>query len=178
MLNIEDSLIVIIDIQEKLNKSVKEFSPLKNAVKIAKASSILNVPVLVTEQYPKGLGYTLDELKKELTDAIYIEKNSFSACLNQDFQNMLKHIKRKQIIIFGIETHICVYQTICDLINLGYDVYFVKDASASRNKMEFDIGVDLINKSGAFVTSTEIVLFELIKTAQHPKFKEIQALIK
>lgn len=176
MLDIENCLIVVIDVQEKLNLAVNLY--VENVLKITKASSLLEIPVIVTEQYPKGLGSTVNEIKQSVKNALYVEKTSFSAYLNEDFVKCLQNFNRKQIIIFGIETHICVYQTICDLIKHGYEVYFVKDASASRNNEEANVATELIKKSGAFVTSTEIVLFELIKTSRHPKFKEIQNLIK
>ena len=166
MLNIENSVVVIIDIQEKLVNAAGKYSPVDKACKLAEAAKILNIPVLVTEQYPNGLGQTVDPLKSALAEnTVYIEKTGFSA-------------GKKQVVICGIEGHICVYQTICDLLAEGYEVYFVKDCSASRNKYEFKTGVDLIRQCGAKVTCLEIVLFEWLKTSKHPDFKLVQALIK
>lgn len=178
MLDIENSVIVIIDIQEKLVNAVGEFSPVGNATKLAKAASILNIPVIVTEQYPQGLGATVSDVKKNLEKCITLEKTSFSALRTPSFAEELSKTAKKQVVICGIEAHICVYQTICDLLEQDYEVYFVKDASASRNKHEFKTGVDLIKQNGAKVTCTEVVLFEWLKTSKHPNFKEIQALIK
>ncbi|MBQ8167930.1 hydrolase [bacterium] len=177
MLDIQNSVFVIIDIQEKLVNAVGKYSPVVPACKLVKAASILGIPVIVTEQYPKGLGETVLELK-EVLNASPIEKTSFSACLTPEFLDALTSTGRKQVVICGIEAHICVYQTICDLLEQGYEVYFVKDASASRKKCEFETGVELIKQVGAKVTCTEIVLFELLKTAGHPDFKQVQALIK
>lgn len=179
MLNIEDSVVVIIDIQEKLVKAVEKYSPVHNACKIAEAAKILNIPTIVTEQYPKGLGSTVVELKEKLaSDTRFIEKTSFSAMLMPEFTDAIEKTNKKQVVIFGIEAHICVYQTICDLLAKGYEVYMVKDASASRNKNEFKSGVDLIKQFGAKTTCCEIVLFEWLKTSAHPDFKAVQALIK
>lgn len=179
MLNIEDSLIVIIDIQEKLVNAVGKYSPVDKVCKIAQTGKILGIPTIITEQYPKGLGETVQPLKEALgEDYQYVEKKSFSTLLTPEFVEKLENIRRKQIVIMGIEAHICVYQTICDLIDRGYEVYFVKDGSASRNKYEFKTGVDLIRQVGAKVTCCEIVLFEWLKTSAHENFKPVQALIK
>ena len=177
MLNIEDSVVVVIDLQEKLVKAVGKYSPVDAACKVLKTASILNIPTIITEQYPKGLGETVPEVM-DCANAKYLEKTTFSAYSTPEFKNELKATKKKQVVIFGIEAHICVYQTVCELIDKGYDVYFVKDASASRNKYEFKTGVELIKQIGAKVTCSEIVLFEWLKTSKHQNFKEIQALIK
>ncbi len=179
MLNIEDSVVVIIDIQEKLVNATGKYSPVESSCKLAQAAKILGIPVLVTEQYPKGLGETVTELKGCLAeDTRFIEKTSFSAFLTPEFSEALRDLGKKQVVICGIEAHICVYQTICDLLEKGYEVCFVKDASASRNKHEFKSGVDLIRQNGAKVSCSEIVLFEWLKTSKHPDFKSVQALIK
>lgn len=179
MLNIDNSAVVIIDIQERLVNAVGKYSPVEKACKLAEAAKILNIPVIVTEQYPKGLGQTVEQLKNVLAaDTCFVEKTGFSALLTPEFKDKLVASGKKQVVICGIEGHICVYQTICDLLADGYEVYFVKDCSASRNKYEFKTGVDLIKQCGAKVTCCEIVLFEWLKTSKHPDFKSVQALIK
>lgn len=179
MLNIEDSAVVIIDIQDKLVNAVGKYSPVEKACKIAEAAKILEIPVIVTEQYPQGLGSTVFELKDKLAEnTSFIEKTAFSALQTPEFVEKLKTLARKQIVIFGIEAHICVYQTICELINSGYEVYCIKDASASRNKYEFKTGMELMKQNGARITCCEIVLFEWLKTSKNPNFKLVQALIK
>ena len=177
MLNTEDSLVLVIDIQEKLVNAVGKYSPVEKARKIIQAADILKVPVIFTEQYPKGLGETVNELKVS-ADATHLEKTSFSAYSTREISEKIKEYGKKQIVIFGIEAHICVYQTICELIENGYEVYFVKDASASRNKYEFKTGCELIKQKGGYVTCCEILLFEWLKSSKHPNFKEIQSLIK
>ena len=133
----------------------------------------------MTEQYPQGLGATVPELKNCLPDNTKcVEKTSFSALETLEVVNILEKSGRKQIVICGIETHICVYQTACDLIERGFDVYVLKDGCASRNKYEFKSGIELMKQMNAKVTCTEIVLFEWLKTSKHPNFKEVQLLIK
>ena len=153
MLNIDDSVLVIVDIQEKLVMASGKYSPVAKACKLAEAAKILNIPVIVTEQYPKGLGCTVPELAGVLPgDTFWAEKTGFSALLTPEFADKINSLGRKQIVICGIEAHICVYQTICDMLDRGFEVYFVKDCSASRNKYEFKTGVDLIRQCGAKVT--------------------------
>lgn len=179
MLNIENSVVVIIDIQEKLVNAVGKYSPLENACKVAQSAKILDIPVIITEQYPQGLGETVNDLKECFAENTqFVEKTSFSAFLTSEFVEKLKATGRKQVVIFGIEAHICVHQTICDLLENGYEVYLVKDASASRSKHEFKTGIELMKQNGAKVTCTEIVLFEWLKTAKNPNFKAVQVLIK
>lgn len=180
MLDIENSALVIIDIQEKLVMATKYGSDVtKNASKIAKAADILGIPTIVTEQYPAGLGETVPELKLSLPkERFTYEKTSFSAMREPEVAEKIRSLGKKQIVLCGIETHICVLQTAAELIKEGFEVYVVKDACASRNKKEYKTGLELLKQYGARVTCTEIVLFEWLKTSKHPNFKEIQALIK
>lgn len=178
MLNIKTSALVIIDIQEKLVKAAKNGDVAANIMsKITKAAKILNIPTIITEQYPQGLGKTVENIAQK-TDAEVIEKCSFSALLEPNFAEELQSLNRKQILIGGIETHICVLQTVVDLISEGYEVYVLKDCCASRNDFEHETGIELLKQYGAKITCTEIALFEWLKTSKHPDFKGIQALIK
>lgn len=180
MLNIENSALVIIDIQEKLVLASKYGHEIaQNMAKVSKAASILNIPTIVTEQYPAGLGSTLLDLKNTFNETTFItEKTSFSAMLEPTFKKKLESLGKKQIVLGGIETHICVLQTAADLIAAEYEVYILKDACASRNKKEYKTGLELLKQYGAKISCVEITLFEWLKTAKHPNFKEIQALIK
>ncbi|OGI01368.1 MAG: hypothetical protein A2Y25_02625 [Candidatus Melainabacteria bacterium GWF2_37_15] len=179
MLNTENSLILIVDLQEKLVNMLETDTISGKAAKLLKAAGILGIPCIISEQYPKGLGSTIKELKHETTDkTVFFEKTAFSAMQESGFKAVLKDFKRKNIIICGIEAHVCVYQTVADLIAEGYEVEIVQDITASRNEFEFQIGMEKMKQLGAKITSLEIVLFELIKTSKHPHFKEIQGLIK
>ena len=180
MLNIEDSALVIIDIQDRLVLASKYGEDTaKNMTKIAKAANILNIPTIVTEQYPKGLGNTVPQLKEALAEDTFItEKASFSAMLEPDFAEKIRAFGKKQIVIGGIETHICVLQTAAALINEGYEVYVVKDACASRSTDCFKTGIELMKDAGAQISNVETILFELLKGSKNPYFKPVQALIK
>lgn len=183
MLNIENSVLVIIDIQERLVQASKYGTEVAaNMTKLAKAANILGIPTIITEQYPKGLGATVLELQTALADNTFkTEKASFSALLEPEFAQKIQELKaagKTQIVLGGIETHICVLQTTVDLIKEGFEVYIVKDSCASRNKKEYKTGLELLEQYGAKITCVEITLFEWLKTSRHPKFKEVQALIK
>jgi len=150
-----------------------------SAIKMSKlltVAEIMNIPAIITEQYPQGLGKTISDI--DTTNFTVIEKTAFSAMQQEEFKNALKNSGKKQIIIGGIETHICVHQTVAELLNEGYEVFVVKDACASRKKDEYKAGLDAMMQNGAKITCLEIVLFELLKTSKHPNFKSIQALIK
>ena len=181
VLNIEDSVLFIIDIQEKLLNASYNKEIIKNKSEIlAKTANILKIPCIITEQYPKGLGLTINNISDNLINnkATYYEKTEFNALANPDIKNHIKILEKKQIILAGIETHICVRQTAKALIENGFDVSLIKDACGSRAEAEHIAGLNLIEKEGAFIKTTEIALFELLKSAKHPNFKEIQALIK
>lgn len=179
MLNTDDTLILIIDIQEKLVNMLEDKSITAKAAKLLKAARILDVPVIITEQYPKGLGATVEELKQETTDkTVFFEKTAMSALQEPGFKELLQEYNRKNILVCGIEAHVCVYQTISDLINIGYKTEVMQDIIASRKGFEFSIGLEKMRQLGASITCLEIILFELLKTAKHPNFKDVQGLIK
>jgi nicotinamidase-related amidase len=135
--------------------------------------------VIITEQYPKGLGTTFCGIKDFLSEKCrYYEKTSFNALEDKNIIGNLEELSKKNIVVFGIETHICVHQTVAALIEKGYNVTVIKDACGSRSENEYSDGLRIMELNGAAVKTTEMVLFELIKGAKHPHFKEIQALIK
>ena len=179
-LNLEDSLVLIIDVQDKLLNAVfnKEQVEKKSAI-IAEAAKILGIPVVVTEQYPKGLGNTIPAVKDALAeDTEIFEKTAFSALNNEEILEAIKKHNKKQILIFGIETHICVSQTTAAFRELGYEVSVIKDACGSRAEEEYLAGLERMKDNGAYIITTEIALFEWLKGAKHPNFKAVQALIK
>ena len=178
-INIEDCLIIAVDIQEKLVNMLNDGNQLvKEAQKVLKAGDILNLPIIITEQYPKGLGDSVEEIKSSVKNAQYIEKNSFSIVNEDNILNLIKKYNKKQIIIFGIETHICVLQSAIDLLNNGFEVFVVRNASASRNINEHNAAIRRLIHFGAQIVTVEMVIFQLLKSSRHAKFKEIQNLIK
>lgn len=179
MLNTKNTALIIVDIQGKLANLMHEKEFLfKNAQNLIKGMQILNIPILLAEQNPKGLGATIPEVTTLLQDIKPVSKMSFSCCQNEDFMKALDALQRKQIILIGIETHICVYQTAVDLIEKGYEVGVATDAVSSRTIANKEIGLQKIKDQGASLTSVETALFELLKTAEHGCFKEIAKIIK
>lgn len=179
LLDAKNSLLLIIDIQEKLVQALDKQVVVSKAATLAKASKIMGIQTLLTEQYPQGLGCTAPAISQNLLpDTITIAKTSFSAYAHEDFRQAIEKTGKKQIIICGIETHICVHQTASDLLDAGYEVFVAKDACASRNKYEFKQGIDRMEANGAKISCVEIILFEWLKSAKNPYFKEVQSLIK
>lgn len=174
MLNCENITVICIDMQEKLVNMLSNSEQIaKNAQILMQASNVLKLDAIITEQYPKGLGATIESIKS-IADFKVIEKTSFSALQTPEFNCDLK----ENIVIFGIETHICVYQTVMDLLKKGHNVYVVADCCGSRSELNYVTSLELMKQSGAKIITLEIVLFELLKTSKHPNFKEIQVLIK
>lgn len=179
VLNQEDSLLLVIDVQEKLVRALDKDIIVKRVANLVKSANILNIPVLVTEQYPKGLGNTVEPVAVSFPqDTVIVEKTAFNALLEEGFLDKVKSYGKKQIVICGIETHICVHQTAAALLREGFEVYVAKDGCASRSKYEFKQGIEIMQANGAKISCVEIILFEWLKTAKHPNFKEVQALIK
>ncbi len=179
MVSSRDAVLLIIDVQEKLARVVHDSEAVeKNVGKLMKASRILDVPVIHTEQYPKGLGSTVASLQKLLDGEQAFEKTAFSCCASESFMERLRMLNRNDILVAGMETHVCVYQTALDLIDYGYNVHLIVDAVSSRTKENRDVGIHCIEKRGALVTSTEMVIFELLRIAEGEKFKAISKIIK
>ena len=133
---------------------------------------------MVTEQYPQGLGATIPEIAQLLPDIRPLPKVSFSCCGDAAFLQEFKKLNRKQVLIAGIESHVCVYQTAADLIAAGYEVYAVSDAISSRTEQNRNIGLKMMTQLGAKITSTEAALFELLKVAKGDKFKAISQIVR
>jgi len=179
MFTAENSALVIIDIQEKLFRVMYEKEALSsNIQKLIKGIQIMDIPIIVTEQNPDGLGLTIPEISNILPGLQPIPKFSFSCCGEEDFQRKLEELHRKQVLITGIETHICVYQTAIDLLSSGYEVQIVADCVSSRTQENRDLALNRMSMEGALLTSTEMVLFELLKTAKEERFKAISAIVK
>jgi nicotinamidase-related amidase len=171
--------LVVIDIQERLLPSIFESERVvKNTVKLIKGARVLGIPVLVTEQYKKGLGATIPAIATEIANLSLMEKVAFSACGAAGFEKVLKKQKVSDIILCGIEAHVCVSQTCLDLLDQGFRVFVVVDAISSRTTENHFIAVERMRSAGAVVVSTEMVLFELLEKAGTNEFKQILALVK
>ncbi|MEI6638423.1 MAG: hydrolase [Chlorobium sp.] len=179
MITPEETLLLLIDVQGKLAESVVHPEALaSNISKLLRGCTTLGVPVLVTEQYPKGLGHTLEALMELLPGNIPVEKKTFSCCGTPQFMRQLRSYNRNDILVAGIETHVCVYQTSVELIEFGYNVHLVTDAVSSRIEGNKLLGIRCIEKAGASLTSTEMALFELLRVAEGERFKAISKIAK
>ena len=179
MLNKEQAVLVVIDVQGKLatlmQKSEKLFENINRMIEGARA---LDIPIVWTEQIPEKLGETVPEIKKTLDGVELLKKTTFSCCGGPGFNEKLEQLGRKQILVTGIETHICVYQTCMDLLEKGFEVHLVKDATSSRLKHNYKLGVERIKDAGAVLTSVEMSLFEMQKVAEGDTFKKIIQIVK
>jgi len=179
MITTEHTAVVLVDVQGKLAQSMHNKKDLfENLKKMVKGAQILGVPILWAEQNPAGLGPTMPEIAELLTNQSPLSKFSFSCCGSDPFLKDLQALNRKNILIIGIEAHVCVYQTAADLTKLQYHVQVVADAVSSRTAENKQIGLETIKEAGASLTSTEIVLFELLKIAKGDKFKKIIKIVK
>ena len=179
MLTTEDTALVLIDIQEKLAPAMHNKEALfNNLKKMVKGARLLGLPILWAEQNPAGLGPTVPEIAELLPDQRPLSKFSFSCCGSEEFMQDLKAVNRKNMLVAGIEAHVCVYQTVADLIYRQFDVQVVADAVASRTPENKHIGLEKSKEAGAGITGTETVLFELLKEAKGDRFKEIINLVK
>jgi nicotinamidase-related amidase len=174
-----ETLLLLIDIQGKLAQSVHQPELVENNIKkLVRACAVLDVPVLYTEQYPKGLGETVAPVKELLGDLEPIEKITFSCCATEPFMKRLRLFNRNDILVAGMETHVCVYQTSVELIEFGYNVHLVTDAVSSRAESNRNIGIHCIEKAGGSLTSTEMAIFELQRVASGDRFRELSKIIK
>lgn len=172
--------LVIIDMQEAFRNSISDFAETSARIALmAHAAQLLGVPVVVTEQYPKGLGRTAAEIRAVLPAAIEpIEKTAFSSCGAQEFVAALESAGARQVLVCGIEAHVCVNQTTHDLLARGYRVHLLAECINSRSAHNRETGLAKMRQSGALPTSIEMSLFELMRDAAHEQFKAVQKLIK
>lgn len=176
--NRDEMVVMIIDIQERLVPVMKYKDDVINNTKILiQGAKEMGMPIIYTEQYPKGLGHTVEELQELLEEAQRFEKNSFTAYIEEVISE-LENTGRKKVIITGMETHVCVFQTVRDLLYNGYEVFVISDAVASRTKGNYLNGLELMRSMGAVITNTETVVFDLLKRAGTPEFKIMSKLIK
>jgi len=174
--------LVIVDVQDAFTKAMNPevFKQVINNIGLLAAlSEKLSLPVVSTEQYPKGLGRTVKEIQESLKIYQPIEKLCFNCWENERFQSRLKNLTRvEEIILSGIETHVCILQTALGLVANGYKVYIPADATCSRRKLDWEIGLKLMDTGGAIVTTTETLIFQLLKKAGTEEFRFMSKLLK
>lgn len=178
-LTVENTTLVMIDFQERLFPVMHEKEKLlRNVVKLARGAVVLEVPVIVTEQYPKGLGPTLPEIKEVLPGIRPIEKACFSCCDEESFDKSLEALGHRQVLVAGIEAHICVYQTAMALLRAGYQVQVVGDTVSSRDPENKMVSLSSLGAAGVAITTVEMALFELLRVGRGDKFKQISEIVK
>ena len=175
-----DCILLIIDLQEKLLKKIKKRNTLiRNTIKLIKTFQIFGLPIIVTEQYPKGLGLTDKKIKSSFDKFLPIEKTSFSCMRQTNVYKKIQSYEKKQLIICGIESHICVLQTAFDLVNLDFFPYIVTDAvSTIKEENNFSAMQRLQQQKNTSLVTTEMVIFELLKNSKNPHFKSINNFLK
>jgi len=182
LLGSDHSVLVLVDMQTRLLAAMpgtQAEEMLSNCRKLLQAATMLAVPVLVTEQYPKGLGSTEPEIVRNLPPGIEIfEKTGFSCCAAQGFNTALARTERRQVIVLGQEAHVCVLQTALELLQESYQVYVVEDAVCSRQPEHKLSALRRLRQQGGTVINHESVLFEWLRDAKHPNFKVISSLIR
>ncbi len=177
-----ETVVLVIDFQERLcgampSKVVDRHA--KNITHLTTLAQRLDMPILVTEQYPRGLGHTIPAIAEGLPEGIAAhEKTMFSALRDPGVSEALRATGRKSVVVGGMETHICVYQTVRDLVSAGYRVQVPLDAVVSRAKANWKTGLELCRGAGAVVTNTEAVLFDLLKEGRGDAFKEVSRRIR
>jgi len=180
LINKEDALLLIIDVQEKLFNVVQnKENVLKNLIKLIKACKVLNIPILITEQYPKGLGKTVKEIVEELGEQYNpIEKLTFSCFRTSAFREAVSKLMKHVIIITGIEFHICVFQTAIDARENGFRPIVVVDATSTRKEIDYKTAINRLLVNDIELATTEMVIYELLKDASKLEFKKILKIIK
>ena len=175
LLERERTALVVVDFQEAFRPAVGEFEAVaRNAGVLVQGARELGLPVVVTEQYPRGLGHTVSEVADHLDDIPRLEKLVFSACRAEGFDLD----GRDQALVCGIETHVCVSQTVHDLLERGIEVHVARDAVTSRSEENREVGLRKMERAGAVITSVETALFEMLGAAGSDEFKAVQRLVK
>ncbi len=196
VLDLRRTALLVIDVQERFRAAMEGFDSMAaGCVRLIRAARLLGLPVLVTEQYPKGLGPTVGEVLEalgtpagpagapspgpaEAPPAKVAEKTAFSSCGAAGLLEELKTSGARTVLVCGIETHVCVNQTVHDLLAGGYEVQVAVDAVQSRHAVDREAALRKMERSGAVLTTSEMAVFELLRDAKHPRFKQVQALFK
>jgi nicotinamidase-related amidase len=174
------AVLVVVDVQQRLVPAMPQdiYQQVRGSIDfLVRGARLLNVPVVATEQYPKGIGATVPELAEACRDKV-IEKLTFGCCGEPAFLEHLRKLDRPQVVVTGMEAHVCVHQTVLGLLHAGLQVHLVRDAIMSRFTTDYANALELARQAGAVVTTAETVLFQLMETSAAPEFKAASALIK
>jgi nicotinamidase-related amidase len=174
-----DSLLLVVDIQQKLLPAIHDGERIiANSVRLLEGAGLLGIPALVSEQYVKGLGPSLEVIRNAAADARFFEKTHFSCTAEPGILDLLHAAKRPQVVLTGTETHVCVLQTAFCLLAAGFEVYLVADATSSRTSENRGAGIERMRAGGVGIVTTEMVLFEWLHQAGTDDFRKLLPLIK
>lgn len=176
----EKACVLVVDVQEKLFPLIENpCEVLEKILLLIKGAKLLHVPILISEQYPQGLGNTIEAIKDSVgSDARYFTKTTFSCLKDETIKQQFRSLPFEQYIVLGIEAHVCIFQTVRSLIQEGNQVVVANDAISSRSIYDFSTAIAEMRDLGARISSTETILFELLRDSKNPAFKAISALIK
>ena len=182
-LSVNRAALLVVDIQDKLIPAMRAEDTarvVKNTQLLIQAARVLGLPIVVSQQYPKGLGVTIAPIEAALegVTAHRFDKLEFSSAIAPAFLELAPKLARDQWIVCGMETHVCVYQTVRDLVARGWTTHVVSDAVCSRTEANYQIGLGLAAKAGTIVTSTEVVVFDLLERAGSDQFKQLSKAIR
>lgn len=175
----QHSLLLVIDIQQAMLKVINQWEAVTRRVnQLTTAAGIMDIPILITEHYKKGLGPTIPEVSADMGKATVFQKEFFSACLEDRFLETVRQFDRPQIVLTGMETHVCVLQTGLDLIKAGYQVQLVRNAVASRYKEDWQTAVEIFRDAGAVITTAESVIFQWAHRSNTELFRQLLPVVK
>ena len=179
MINRDKTLFVVIDFQEKLMPVTHNKEVLEDKVcRLAEGMKVLGIPHIVTQQYTRGIGETIPSVAEAIGEFEPIDKTSFSCMRNEEFARQLREAGKKDIVVCGIEAHICVLQTVLELLDEGYNVYVAVDGMSSRSANDYLWAAERMETAGAIVTTYEAILYEILGDAKSEGFKEVSKIVK
>lgn len=175
----EQAQLLIVDIQEKLLPFITDYEiVVQQAVRITRAAGVLGLPVTVSEQYPQGLGSTTPPVRDAAGAAPLTTKMTFSYCRDEACRNHISANGRQQVLLVGIETHVCVQQTALDLLTLGMQPFVLADAVGSRRRMDYEIALERMSRAGVIITTVESAIFQMVEESGTQRFKDILPIVK
>ncbi len=178
-LKAKDTFLLIVDVQERLARVMERREQVEGSINVLiKLANLMDMPIVLTQQYTKGLGPTVEALADNLKGTESVEKIDFSCCQEDNFIKAINAAGRKNVILTGMESHICVLQTAVDLLEMGYNVHVPWDAVCSRVDGNRDRALGFMEKAGAIITSSEAAAFQILGKAGTPEFKEISAMLR
>lgn len=180
VINRKNTALLVVDIQGSLARTVEEANQLySNWIKMVRVARLFDLPILVLEQYPEGLGGTIPELQVELENFPIYSKRTFSGYQDIDFRNALKSLDVDNLLVMGVEAHVCVFQTVSDILaHETFNIYVLGDGVSSRKAIDRDLAIRRLEKAGSIISTVETVAFELMQDSRDEKFKDFLKLIK